>query len=377
MQLRRLRSLLHHRLTGRPRPSLNPFRAPGEPLWAAGAVLCRAPLVIATSQNGDTPLGLATILGSDLADSDVLFLVFLTWSHEGRIAAWKLAERIRYYRMRHPKHRFLILANTAGEVERFVEEGADAVLANHNIFADETVFRPIEGAAPLYDALLNAKMVPMKRHHLASEAGRLALIYYRDGSLGEAETDRYFASVRAALPNATFVNEEGGERFGWLSQASVNLWLNRAAIGLALSAVEGANFASIEYLLAGMPVVSTVSRGGRDRYFDAADCIVCEADPRQVGEAVRALRARQIPREAVRRRVLALVERDRADLHRSISERLASGAKQPPVIDMLALRRLPKWRRAADLEKEIRAELADILTASRVSAARAAPMGST
>jgi hypothetical protein len=362
MRLRSLRSRLHYHLTGRPRASLNPFREPGQAQWASGALLSRTPLILGTSQNGDTPLGLATILGPELADRDVLFLVFLTWSHESPRRAWKLAELIRLYRLRHPRHRFLVLANTALEVDRLRASRADAVLANHNLFADEAVFRPIAGAVVDHDAVLNARMHPFKRHYLASEAGRVALVYYRDGTLSGEESESYFASVRAALPHATFANERGGERYRWLSPEEVNGWLNRARVGLSLSAEEGANFASIEYLLAGLPVVSTVSRGGRERYFDPADCIVCDADRREIGEAVAALSARNIPRQAVRGRVLRQIEAERDELRRAIAERAQSWSPKAPDPDMRAFRHLARWRRASDLERDMRVELAAFLS---------------
>ena len=44
--------------------------------------------------------------------------------------------------------------------------------------------------------------------------------------------------------------------------------LSRARVGLCLSEEEGAMFASIEYLLCGLPVVSTPNMGGRDFFFD-------------------------------------------------------------------------------------------------------------
>jgi glycosyltransferase involved in cell wall biosynthesis len=48
----------------------------------------------------------------------------------------------------------------------------------------------------------------------------------------------------------------------------VNQGLARAVVGLCLSTVEGSNYASMEYMLAGLPIVSTPSIGGREVYFD-------------------------------------------------------------------------------------------------------------
>ena len=72
-------------------------------------------------------------------------------------------------------------------------------------------------------------------------------------------------------------------------------------------------YASIEYMLAGLPIVSTPSRGGRDVFFDPDYCIIAEPTPRAIREAVEALRERNIPRDYVRTRTLAklTVERNR------------------------------------------------------------------
>ena len=39
---------------------------------------------------------------------------------------------------------------------------------------------------------------------------------------------------------------------------------------------EGANYSSSEYLLCGLPVVSTESSGGRDYWFDDYNSIICK-----------------------------------------------------------------------------------------------------
>ena len=70
--------------------------------------------------------------------------------------------------------------------------------------------------------------------------------------------------------------------------------------------------ASIEYLFAGLSVVSTPSLGGRDYYFDDEYCIIAAPNPRSIRGAVEALITRAVPREYVRAKTLARVEVDRA-----------------------------------------------------------------
>jgi SAM-dependent methyltransferase len=92
------------------------------------------------------------------------------------------------------------------------------------------------------------------------------------------------------------------------SHQEVNQALSRAATGLVLSEVEGASYAAMEYMLAGLPVVSTPSQGGRDIYFDPDYCAVVAPDPRSIRDAVTALRQRNIPRAYVRERTLQRIE---------------------------------------------------------------------
>jgi hypothetical protein len=354
--LRRVSSEIHYRLTGRPRQSVDPFRPMKPDDRVPGAVLCGSPLIVATASTSAHPLGIASLLGPRLANADVLFVVYPTWTSEGDpVRAWKAVERVRFYRRRYPRHRFLFLANTEVEADLLRRFGGEPpLLAHQNIFLDETVFRPLPGATRDFDAVLNAKMNPFKRHALAREVERLAVISFDDAGLPPAERQAYAASVRRALAHATFANDLSVGAGAMLSREEVNRWLNRASVGLMLSAVEGGNFASTEYLLAGLPVVSTRSRGGRDRYFDAADCILTEADPREIAEAVTALKARNVPPESVRERVLKLIERDR----NGFEEGVLAAARDLPngdwaKLDMTRIKLLPSWRPVPELESEI------------------------
>ncbi|MEQ1840138.1 MAG: glycosyltransferase, partial [Verrucomicrobiales bacterium] len=71
-----------------------------------------------------------------------------------------------------------------------------------------------------------------------------------------------------------------------LQPEEVNQAINRAHVGLCLSPSEGAMFASTEYLLAGMPVVTTESEGGREVLFDDQYCSIVADDPAAIAEAV-------------------------------------------------------------------------------------------
>jgi glycosyltransferase involved in cell wall biosynthesis len=104
----------------------------------------------------------------------------------------------------------------------------------------------------------------------------------------------------------------------------VNAALNQCAVGLALSKAEGAMFASIQYLLAGLPVVSTPSRGGRHEFYDPDYVRIVDPTPRAVADAVRELRQCKVPAEEIRARTLARVWEHRERLFQCVDEIYAS-----------------------------------------------------
>jgi glycosyltransferase involved in cell wall biosynthesis len=82
----------------------------------------------------------------------------------------------------------------------------------------------------------------------------------------------------------------------------------------------------MEYLMAGLPIVSTASQGGRDLFFHADTTIIAKDDPRDVRDAVAALKSRAIPPEAVRATTLRLVRKERERFN-SFMEELSGGSR--------------------------------------------------
>jgi glycosyltransferase involved in cell wall biosynthesis len=156
------------------------------------------------------------------------------------------------------------------------------------------------------------------------------------------------ALIGAAGPGHVFLNPlvDGLPRS--IPDDKVNAAYARAAVGLCLSEVEGAMYVSAEYLLAGLPVVSTPSRGGREFLFDPEFCRIVPPDPRAVRDAVLALRAENIPREHVRNRTIARMAAQRAefvDLLDSILAARHRRARFGPDWPFLDRSKILSWRR--------------------------------
>jgi hypothetical protein len=141
---------------------------------------------------------------------------------------------------------------------------------------DENLFVPM-GGPPEFDAIYNARLTPIKRHDLAVDVASLALLY----DLGPAEQRICYDEVRAMLPRATFINHQVGQgAYRQLPVKDCVRHINRARVGLCLSAIEGAMQASMEHACR-LAVVSTRSIGGRDRYFLPPFCRIVDDDPRR------------------------------------------------------------------------------------------------
>jgi glycosyltransferase involved in cell wall biosynthesis len=300
-------------------PADTPFgaRALWEPADQAGStwseLLCVDPIVIHALPSIGFPLGSASAIGPLIRGRRAHFLIMPAWTIEPPGSSQYLIDNARSYLRDHPHHQLIFLGNTERERQIMAEAGFEAVALNQNCLLNDAVFRPIPDIESNYDAVYNARLSSSKRPELAAEVERLALLYFYDSfELSVPQFHAEHARLQALMPRASFINEITPQGCEWLPPHRVNELLARSRVGLCLSPLEGAMRAAVEYLFAGLSVVSTPSLGGRDHYFDDEYCIIAEPNPRSIREAVDALVARAIPRDVVRAKTLARVEADRA-----------------------------------------------------------------
>lgn len=166
------------------------------------------------------------------------------------------------------REKFRILFSDHPSRALFESHGFHGALVNQNAFLDENLFTP-QITEKHYDAVYTARFAPFKRHFLARKVSKLALIAGRN----------YGVSVED-IPPHEFLNEKP------LARDEVIEKINEARTGLCLSEHEGACYSSSEYLLCGIPVVSTWSHGGRDVWYNDYNSIVCDANEDAVAESV-------------------------------------------------------------------------------------------
>jgi len=295
------------------------------PLWTLSS---DPPVFLAGIPNEDY-LGFARPFADHFGNTDAGFIIFPTWSieREGFPEAIRAAHD--GHLQQYPRHRLRFICNTQRETDLLQAQGLPAEFLNKNFTVSDTVFHPVADAAIEFDAIYNARFVADKRHDLAALVPRVAYVTYVENENRLPD----FISIRAAImqrsPNHVLLNEVVNGRPVWMAKPELNAASARAAVGLVLSPVEGSSYASMEYLLSGLPVVSTPSSGGRDVYFDPDFCIVCEPNAEAVRDAVAELKGRNLSREEVRARTIEKIAPPRRRFLSLIDEVLAEFGVPP------------------------------------------------
>jgi len=169
------------------------------------------------------------------------------------------------------KEQFFIMFNDERDEKLFKDTGLNGKIINQNAWLDYNLsMNVIPNSEKRFDALYVGRLIKVKRHFLANKVNNLALI---TGIL-------YGNNIEEKEPPHIYRNE------AQLSSAEVCKKINESHCGLILSAKEGACFASSEYLLCGVPVVSTKSEGGRAIWYDDYNSVVCDDDQDKIKDAV-------------------------------------------------------------------------------------------
>ena len=258
------------------------------------------------------PFGVVHHMAAQFPDTPFIFLHPLTHSLERWAFAVSLAVQYRRFQIAHPRARLIVLANTAGEERLLRRLGVDVHLAPQNMFVDETMYVPIPDRPRRFDAIYNAQIAPIKRHALARTVPSCAYVTKLFGTwsprLKRAQLDGF---VRSLPQGHVILNPLTADDVVPLDHVAVNAAMASAHVGLCLSRIEGAMYASIEYLLAGLPVVTTRSKGGRDYFSHPDTTLIVDDDPRAVQDGVAAMKARALPPDYIRATTLRLVTAER------------------------------------------------------------------
>lgn len=205
------------------------------------------------------------------------------------ISGWNMSEHICQTNKKvleslniNPKQ-FFILYNSLDEMAYGSDAGFSGDLIPHNAWLDENKLK-IESHDKIYDALYIARPSPFKRHMLASNIKNLAL----------AAGGPNHNNSGAELPNC---KNDATKHY---NREEIVKLMNQSRCGLCLSEEEGGCFSSSEYLLCGIPVVSTPSKGGRDVWYNINNSIIAEPNKEDVGKAVQQIIEKKLDPELIR-----------------------------------------------------------------------------
>jgi glycosyltransferase involved in cell wall biosynthesis len=264
------------------------------------------------------PLGAPMQLSPHLAHRKAYFLMGNWWSLLDRSVLLRTKQLYGLMRDLYPRHEFIFLTNAQEENALLERIGLPNYRCHHNAFLDESIFRPLPEVEKDLDAVYTARPLPFKRHTLARRIPAWELLYYFDPA-GKDKQEGYLRHLQRTMPGMVLPNHDpvtGAYRR--LNPYAMTQAINRARVGLCLSQVEGGNYATTEYMLCGLPVVSTPSQGGRDAFLDPDISRVVEPDPRAVAQAVTELIALELPPRLVRLRTLITIREQRQDFIRLI-----------------------------------------------------------
>ena len=239
-------------------------------------------------------------------EKNIHFLFQLGWHRETEERASELSQQVNELKTTYANAKYTFLTNSEKEEQLLKQNGLTAILCHQNAFEDVKFF-PLYKCPKEFDAIYTARITPFKRHQLASKIKSLRLI----GDYHDFES-QYVNETFAVLKQADWSRR--------VHFTSMYKELSRARVGLCLSEEEGAMFASIEYLLCGLPVVSTPNLGGRDLFFDPNFSRTVEPNPDAVASAVEELIKLNIDPEAIRNKTIETM-----NLHRDIFMGIVQG----------------------------------------------------
>lgn len=211
-----------------------------------------------------------------------------------------------------PRHKVIFLVNSYEEIDLLRKKKINCLLVNQNQFLNKNDFNIINELPKKYNAVYNAGFFEYKRHFLAKKIKNLALI---SRGTGDAE-------IFNEIKNMEDVNllNFNDNNYNWMNSNAINHVYNESYCGLCLSKTEGAMKACMEYLLSGIPVVTTVNRGGRDFFLDGRFTIWVDDNPDSVSNAVDCFVNNRMPPELIRNETISKINKHNEYFIKEFSE---------------------------------------------------------
>lgn len=188
----------------------------------------------------------------------------------------------------------VVLANTNEEkifFENYVKSiectYVDILFCNNNAFINENFINldtnKLESDRK-FNMIINSRFSKYKNTNVARLCYNVAHIGY----LNSKENYQFpkFGKYLNWKENTSYDVINKKEQYTLLDVNEINSHLNNSLVGGIFSPVEGGCMASTEYLLAGLPVISIHSKGGRDIWYTSDNSIICDNNSRTIKNAL-------------------------------------------------------------------------------------------
>lgn len=212
----------------------------------------------------------------------------------------------------------IILSNSRREHIFSSLLGFKSVFLNQNMHVCEYQFT-IEHRPKKYDAVYIAAAKKYKRIHLAAKISSLFIITYFWPIITDENGNWNLHEFEPRIKHANYNKKR-------MDKAQIRTIISESKCGLALSKKEGAMLASMEYLLSGIPIVTTKSIGGRNHFFDNRYVKTVRANPTAVKKGVDVITSLNIEPEFIRNETLKKIEKERRKFYNFIKALHAKGS---------------------------------------------------
>ena len=283
------------------------------------------PIIIFTSEHMSEIIEFSRIIGKN---KKAYFFIYFWWTlYDSYNTIKNIFHHYKIHQKKFPNHRITFLINDINELPRLNTFQLPIKFLHQNSFVDMNIFKPIQ-IQKEYNIIYNARIEDSKRHYLLKECTGIALISAFIHDVDEQKIE-YLKFLKKLMPHAKLLNYKNPKKLSdfniyegppQLKDKEVCEMINKAKVGVILSAKEGACYASIEYLLAGLPVVSTVNIGGRNHFFDKRFCRIVPSHPKRIRDAINELISLDIPPQFIRSSTMEKMKIDRLNIKSNLEK---------------------------------------------------------
>jgi hypothetical protein len=231
------------------------------------------------------------------------------------LTSWYITDKAIKIVNNNKDYNIVLLANSEKEKSYFEKNvSCDVLYFNHNALLDENIFK-INNTTVEYDLVIDSCFSKYKNRDLACKVNNTIHIGYIK------KNEKVIPSFGTI---ATTININN-DNYNHLNRHQICNIYNKSYVGGIFSLCEGACFASTQYLLAGIPVVSTESNGGRDIWYNSGNSIICDNNEddcyKSVQKAKNMVISGEFNRESIRNNTIELMNKFRNELKKNIIEK--------------------------------------------------------